>query len=87
MHSAQEFLDNIRKIKIDKEETMVSFDIIALFSSIDMTLAKKTLTILLANPKTQTSNETISKYNMLKLLDLCLTTHFVFNGQAYEQID
>eukprot|EP00061_Rhincodon_typus_P000438 g11705.t1 len=32
-------------------------------------------------------SETISKDNMLKLLDLCLPTHFTFNDQTYEQIN
>eukprot|EP00061_Rhincodon_typus_P003761 g20908.t1 len=32
-------------------------------------------------------SDTISTDNMLKLLDLCLTTYFTFNGQIYEQIN
>eukprot|EP00061_Rhincodon_typus_P003833 g21078.t1 len=32
-------------------------------------------------------SDTISTENMLKLLDLCLSTHFTFNGQIYEQIN
>eukprot|EP00061_Rhincodon_typus_P009005 g32132.t1 len=44
-------------------------------------VAVETLATLRDNSKTQTSNEAISKDNMLKLLDLCLTTHFVLKGQ------
>eukprot|EP00061_Rhincodon_typus_P005697 g25531.t1 len=66
---------------------MFSFDVTVLFTSIDMTLAKETLATSVHNPKTQTCNETFSENNMLKLLHLCLTTHFVFNGQVYEQIN
>eukprot|EP00061_Rhincodon_typus_P014681 g41862.t1 len=63
---------------------MVSFDITALFTSIDIPLAGETLATLL---KERDPNDTISTDNMLKLLDLCLMTHFTFKGQIYEQIN
>eukprot|EP00061_Rhincodon_typus_P006898 g27996.t1 len=64
---------------------MVSFDVTALFTSIDIPLATETLATLLKQE--QDPNDTISTDNMLKLLDLCLTTHFTFNSQIYEQIN
>eukprot|EP00061_Rhincodon_typus_P008475 g31107.t1 len=64
---------------------MVPFDITALFTSIDLPLARQTLATLLKQE--QHLSDTISTDNMLKLLDLCLTTHFTFNGQIYEQIN
>eukprot|EP00061_Rhincodon_typus_P004795 g23449.t1 len=71
-------------MRIDEDETVVSFDVTALFTSIDMPRARETPAIILKEPD---PNDTISTDNMLKLLDLCLMTHFTFNGQIYEQIN
>eukprot|EP00061_Rhincodon_typus_P011321 g36247.t1 len=62
---------------------MVSFDITALFTSVDIPLARETVATLL---KERDPSNTISTDNMLKLLDLYLMTYFTFNGQIYEQI-
>eukprot|EP00061_Rhincodon_typus_P002332 g17251.t1 len=77
--------NSIKDIRIDDNETMVSFDVTPLFTSIDIPLARETLTTLLKQE--QDPSDTISTDNMLKLLDLCLTTHFIFNGQIFEQIN
>ncbi|XP_072436559.1 uncharacterized protein [Chiloscyllium punctatum] len=87
IQSTQEFLDIIRNIHIDKEETMVSFDVTALFTSIDKTLARETIANLLDRRNRQQDVEPINKAGILKLLDLCLTTHFTFNNQIYERIN
>ncbi|XP_072406376.1 uncharacterized protein [Chiloscyllium punctatum] len=87
IQSTQEFLDIIGNIHIDKEETMISFDVTALFTSIDKTLAKETIANLLDRHNRQQNVEPINKDGILKLLDLCLTTHFTFNTQIYEQIN
>eukprot|EP00061_Rhincodon_typus_P006230 g26652.t1 len=63
---------------------MISFDVTTLFTSVDIPLARETLATLL---KERDPSDTISTDNMLKLVDLCLTTHFTFNGQIYEQIN
>eukprot|EP00061_Rhincodon_typus_P006516 g27228.t1 len=71
-------------MRIDEDETMVSFDVTTLFTLLDLPLARETLATIL---KEQDPSDTISTDNMLKLLDLCLMTHFTFNGQIYEQIN
>eukprot|EP00061_Rhincodon_typus_P008484 g31122.t1 len=65
----------------------LSFDVTALFTSFDVPLANETVATLLEETTMQTSN-CISKDNILKLLDLYLTTHFfIFNGQIYTLIN
>ncbi|XP_059498080.1 uncharacterized protein LOC132207173 isoform X1 [Stegostoma tigrinum] len=87
IHSSQEFLNTIKSTKIEEDETMVSFDVTALFTSININLAKETLTTLVEEPKTHTPDTTnlISKDKIIKLVDLCLTTHFTFNNKTYRQ--
>ncbi|XP_059500135.1 uncharacterized protein LOC132209322 [Stegostoma tigrinum] len=87
IRSTQEFPNTINNTKIVEDEIMVSFDVTALFTSININLAKETLTTLLEEPKTHTPDTTslISKDNIIKLVDLCLTTHFTFTNKTYRQ--
>eukprot|EP00061_Rhincodon_typus_P008292 g30776.t1 len=85
IHSVQEFLNCIKEIRMDDAKTMVSFGITALFTLIDIPLARETLATLLKQE--QDLSDTICTENMLKLLDLCLTSHFTFKGQIYKQIN
>ncbi|XP_059495631.1 uncharacterized protein LOC125446408 isoform X2 [Stegostoma tigrinum] len=87
IRSTQEFLNTIKDTKIEEDEIMVSFDVTALFTSININLAKETLTTLLEEPKTHTPDTTnlTSKDNIIKLVDLCLTIHFTFNDKTYRQ--
>eukprot|EP00061_Rhincodon_typus_P005178 g24390.t1 len=86
IHSTQDFLNTLHNIKIRDDEIMVSFDVTALFTSIDIPLAKETMATLLEEAAMQASSS-ISNDNILKLLDLYFTTHFIFNGQVYKQIN
>eukprot|EP00061_Rhincodon_typus_P002262 g17022.t1 len=61
---------------------MILFDVTALFTSVDIPLARETMTAILEQE--QDPSETTSTDNML---NLCLTTHFTFNGQTYKLIN
>eukprot|EP00061_Rhincodon_typus_P008086 g30386.t1 len=89
IHSAQEFFNIVKDTRIDEDEIMVSLDVTALFTSINIPLAKETLASLLDRPGIQTLNitNTVSKDSTLKLLDLCLTTHLIFNSKIYRLIE
>eukprot|EP00061_Rhincodon_typus_P009246 g32596.t1 len=83
-HSTQELLNNLRNIKFNNDEIIVSFDNTVLFTSMDIPLAKDTMATL---PETGTlTDNCISKDNILRLLGLCLTAHFILNGQVYNLI-
>eukprot|EP00061_Rhincodon_typus_P012790 g38739.t1 len=86
IYLTQEFLNSLKNIKISDDEIMVSFDVTALFTSIDIPLVKETVATLPVQAAMQTSSS-ISNDNIIKLPDLCLTTYFVFNGQVYKQIN
>ena len=62
---------------------MVSFDVTALFTSINLDLAKETLHEIL--PENFKSGK-LTKFSICKLINLCLITHFEFNGTLYEQL-
>eukprot|EP00061_Rhincodon_typus_P008049 g30312.t1 len=88
-HSSQEFLNIIEDTRMEEDQTMISFNITALFTSINIDPAKETIAILLDKSGRQASHNTnsVNKTNTLKLLDLFLTTHFIFNDHIFKQIN
>eukprot|EP00061_Rhincodon_typus_P004871 g23636.t1 len=52
IHSTQQLLNNLKNFKINANEIMVSFDVTALFTSINISLAKETLATLLDTAET-----------------------------------
>ena len=82
--NAQQFLEKIKNVTIREDEIMVSFDVTALFTSIDLNLAKETIADLL--PEQLRPGQTLTKTSTCALLDLCLQTYFKFDGKLYQQI-
>nr|CAH8864108.1 unnamed protein product [Trichobilharzia regenti] len=82
INSSIQFLEKIKNIKVEDKQMMVSFDVIALYTSISAKVATETMQQLLysnENIKTQCSS-------WIELIKLCLTTYFQFNTQICEQI-
>ncbi len=76
-----EFLESIKRTNIAPNECMLSFDIVSLFTSIPLELARETIIHLLDDfdlglPPTAT----------IELLDHCLSNFFQFNNCLYQQI-
>eukprot|EP00061_Rhincodon_typus_P002359 g17330.t1 len=46
-HSSQEFLNIIKKTRIEEDDIMISFDVTALFTSLNIDLVKETMATLL----------------------------------------
>ena len=84
INNAQQFLEKLRDIEIEEDEIMVSFDVTALFTSIDLTLAKETIANLI--PEQLQPGQTLKKRSIGTLIDLCLSTFFSFDGKLYQQI-
>ncbi|XP_048467072.1 syntaxin-8 [Rhincodon typus] len=65
----------------DVMRVMTSFDVTALFTSINIDLAKETVATLQDESSRQAPQDTnnINKDTTMKRLDLYLTTHFIFN--------
>lgn len=90
INSSEQFLQLIKNIKISNKEIMVSFEITALFTSINIDLAKQTIHDLFTkhqdNKGSTPTEHSMSTDAVLKLLELCLPTHFKFNSKIYKQI-
>uniref|UniRef100_A0A095A8P9 Uncharacterized protein n=1 Tax=Schistosoma haematobium TaxID=6185 RepID=A0A095A8P9_SCHHA len=62
--SPTQFLDQIRDIQINNDELMISFDVTALFTSIEPQLAKETISLLLNNDTNLTKYTTLFKFKV-----------------------
>ncbi|BHF84556.1 hypothetical protein SprV_0902770700 [Sparganum proliferum] len=81
IQDSKEFLDKLNGVNITCDEIMVSFDVVSLFTSIPLDLAKKCTEELL-----QTYTSEVPPEALLQLLDLCLETNFSFSNQYYRQL-
>ncbi|BHF65636.1 hypothetical protein SprV_0200864900 [Sparganum proliferum] len=82
--SAEEFLSRIKRLEVEADEVMVSFDVISLFTSIPPALAIDTIEGFLREKYDETDQQ-LKRVHIIQLLELCLKTFFTFNGQVYEQ--
>nr|VZI11611.1 unnamed protein product [Spirometra erinaceieuropaei] len=82
--SVEEFLVRIKRLEVEADEVMVSFDVISLFTSIPHALAIDTIDGFLREKYDETDQQ-LKRVHIIELLELCLKTFFTFNGQVYEQ--
>jgi hypothetical protein len=82
--NAGQFLHKLQDIKIEEDEVMLSYDVTALFTSIDHATARETVEELLQNQPNSAGS--LRTENVLRLLDLCMDTYFKFDGQIYRQL-
>ncbi|CAH8287924.1 unnamed protein product [Schistosoma guineensis] len=64
---------------------MISSDDAVLLTSLETHLAKETLILLLTNDTNLAKYTKLQSQSLLELIDLCLTTYFLFHSEIYEQ--
>ena len=88
IHTTQDFIQQIKDIKLQKDQCMVSFDVKALFTSVPIRPGIDTIKKLLEEDPELQKRTTLSVTNIIRLLEYCLTsTYFIFQGRFYEQQD
>ncbi|XP_072048674.1 uncharacterized protein [Amphiura filiformis] len=88
--NTQTFVDQVRDLVVHADESLISFDVTALFTSIPVKDTLNVIKHLLENDNSWQvdSAENLSVDNIIQLLSFCLnTTYFVFRGQNYQQKD
>ena len=84
--NSREFADEIKKIKLEEGECIMSYDVAALFTSIPVKSAIEVIKKKLEQDTEHHQRTTMSTQNILDLLEFCLcNTYFLFQGQYYEQ--
>ena len=86
--NSEEFVKEIRGIQIDDETTMVSFDVISLFTKVPLQEAMIHISDLLHADETLEEWTTIPPDVICNLIKICLTTtYFMFEDEFYEQVE
>ncbi|BHF84794.1 hypothetical protein SprV_0902794600 [Sparganum proliferum] len=77
--SAKQLIERIKHLKLEPDESMVSFDVVSLFTSIPQQLAKDVVDQLLAE-RYKERDKPLKSEHLLELLRYCLKTYFTFGG-------
>ena len=88
VHNTMDFVEQIKEVKLKKEESMVSYDVTALFTSVPIPPVLKIIEEKLTNDKDLPQRTSMNTRHIIRLLEVCLrSTYFVFQGQHFEQVD
>ena len=84
--NSKEFADDIKKIKLEEGECIMSNDVAALFTSIPVKSALEVVKKKLEQDTELYKRTTMSTQNIMDLLEFCLcNTYFLFQGNYFEQ--
>lgn len=72
IHNSDELASKLRELKLNTDETMVSFDITPLFTSIPATDALTAIRRRLEEDSNLTTRSSLNPHQICLLLDLCL---------------
>ena len=88
VHNNQDLLEDLRSIKLGKDESLMSFDVKALFTSVPIEPAVKIIKKLFEEDQTLRQRTSMAVNHIVSLLEFCLrSTYFTFKGRFYEQKD
>ena len=86
VENTYDFIDKVRKIRIEEDETMVSYDVKSLFTCIPPEEAINIVREKLFADPTLVHRTKLSIADICDLLRLCLdSTYFVYNGKFFRQ--
>ena len=88
VHNTRDFVEQLKEVRLKKEESMVSYDVTALFTSVPIPPVLKIIEEKLTKDKDLQQRTNMTIKHIIKLLEFCLrSTYFVFQGQHYEQVE
>ena len=86
MHNNQDLLEDLKSLKLGKDECLMSFDVKALFTSIPIKPVIQVIRKLLGKDQDLKQRTSMSADHIISLLEFCLgSTYFTFKGRFYEQ--
>ena len=86
VHNNQDLLEDLKNLKLEKDECLMSFDVKALFTSVPIQPAIQVIKKLLEEDQDLKQRTSMSVDNTVSLLEFCLrSTYFTFKGRFYEQ--
>ena len=86
--NSKDFVDKCKNIKVAEDETLVSYDVTALYPSVPQEEAIQVFNHELMNDNNLEQKTKMRPESVVKLFKTCVeTTYFIFKGRLYKQID
>ena len=86
--NSSDFVEQVKHETVGEHETLVSYDVTALYPSVPLDEAMSIFHDELLKDEQIMSKTSISPGNIIKLFRTCVeTTYFVFNGNLYQQVN
>ena len=86
VNNSKEFIEEIKKIKLEDGECITSYDVSALFTSVPIPSALDIINNKLQQDADLHNRTNMTTPNIIELLDFCLNnTYFTFQGVFYQQ--
>ena len=88
VQNTMDFVEQVKNIKLQPHECIVSYDVKALFTSVPTKSAVNIIKQLLEDDKELQQRTTMTVQNIICLLEFCINnTNFIFQGNYYEQTE
>ena len=86
VQNTMDFVEQVKNIRVQPQECIVSYDVKALFTSVPIKPAIKITKQLLEDDKELQHRTSMTVHNIICLLEFCLNnTSFFFQGRFHEQ--
>ena len=86
VQNTSDFVEKIKGIRLQQDESIISYDVKALFTSVPIQSVINIIQNKLANDKDLHQRTSMVICHIINLLEFCLkSSYFVFQGNFYEQ--
>ena len=88
LQNTKDFIQQLREVKLQQDETIISYDVKALFTSVPIQPVLNIIKNKLENDQQLQQRTSMSVNQITSLLECCLrSTYFVFQGEYYKQLE
>ena len=88
LQNTKDFIQQLKEVKLQQDETIISYDLKALFTSVPIQPVLNIIKNRLENDQQLQQRTSMSVSQITSLLEYCLrSTYFVFQGGYYEQLE
>ena len=88
VHNTKDFIDHIKEVRLRQGESIISYDVTSLFTSVPIQPVLNIIHQRLATDQDLKNRTSMTIIHIINLLEFCSnSTSFVFQGQYYQQME